>query len=404
MPWIATTYRREELYEQVWEHPIREVAKNYGISDVALAKICKKLDVPRPGRGYWARIAAGKSVQKPALTPHAHGKPSEHTVSRWHDPVEDIEFSAEAQALLAIEHGPDMEISVPDQLDSPHEWVRKSAGTLRRYTRNPKKARLGRTCLDISTSPATIDRALRIADALLKALESRGFQIEVTRPQTARGSHLGSGSDTQPSRTGVHILGSFIEFSIEEGYDIRRIDRRPRRQASISEHDSWVYTPPPEYHHDPNGRLALRINSHIPGRCRRTWRDGERQRVEHCLGRFIVALIESAERLRLSRVERERNDQIRLDEQLRRQEKAARRELEKTMRAELDSKVADWTHAKSIMTFSDEVESSAIARGENTADGSELGNWLDWARNIAKRLHDDAIGSVVESQDPSVDK
>jgi hypothetical protein len=43
---------REELYEQVWSTPMTKLAKQYQISDVGLAKICKKLKIPVPGRGY----------------------------------------------------------------------------------------------------------------------------------------------------------------------------------------------------------------------------------------------------------------------------------------------------------------------------------------------------------------
>jgi hypothetical protein len=40
---------REELYQQVWETPISQLApEKYGASDVALQKVCKKLHVPTP--------------------------------------------------------------------------------------------------------------------------------------------------------------------------------------------------------------------------------------------------------------------------------------------------------------------------------------------------------------------
>ncbi len=47
--------KRKELYDQVWAEPMRTLAPKYGMSDVGLAKICKKLSIPRPGLGYWAR-------------------------------------------------------------------------------------------------------------------------------------------------------------------------------------------------------------------------------------------------------------------------------------------------------------------------------------------------------------
>ncbi len=55
-------YRRQELYERVWSQPVAKIAPSYGIS-VALAKICRKLKVPLPGRGYWAKRTHGHSVK-----------------------------------------------------------------------------------------------------------------------------------------------------------------------------------------------------------------------------------------------------------------------------------------------------------------------------------------------------
>src|ERR1700681_3990689 len=60
-------WNRDELYEQVWATPMQTLAKTYGISDVGLAKICRKLLVPVPGRGHWARKDAGQKVERTAL-------------------------------------------------------------------------------------------------------------------------------------------------------------------------------------------------------------------------------------------------------------------------------------------------------------------------------------------------
>jgi len=57
-----TIFSRQELFDLVWESPISSVAKRFGISDVALAKSCRKADIPLPPRGYWARLKAGKRV------------------------------------------------------------------------------------------------------------------------------------------------------------------------------------------------------------------------------------------------------------------------------------------------------------------------------------------------------
>lgn len=47
--------KREYLYHQVWTTPMRQLAKEQDISDVALRKRLSKLDIPFPGRGYWAK-------------------------------------------------------------------------------------------------------------------------------------------------------------------------------------------------------------------------------------------------------------------------------------------------------------------------------------------------------------
>ena len=51
----------------MWERPARQIARELGISDVALGKLCRHLQVPKPPRGYWARVASGKTPRKPPL-------------------------------------------------------------------------------------------------------------------------------------------------------------------------------------------------------------------------------------------------------------------------------------------------------------------------------------------------
>jgi hypothetical protein len=58
---------RDELFAMVWERPSEEVAKEIGISGVALAKLCVRLQVPKPPRGYWARVQSGQTPRRPPL-------------------------------------------------------------------------------------------------------------------------------------------------------------------------------------------------------------------------------------------------------------------------------------------------------------------------------------------------
>jgi hypothetical protein len=65
----ANVYEREKLYEEVWNAPVIRVAKLYGVSNVAIKKICKSMNIPTPSNGYWAKLRNGKKVQKTPLPP-----------------------------------------------------------------------------------------------------------------------------------------------------------------------------------------------------------------------------------------------------------------------------------------------------------------------------------------------
>jgi hypothetical protein len=70
---LLARYDRQELYQKVWSQPMRIVAREFGISDVALAKTCRKLLIPVPSRGYWAKRHAGIAVPKPPKLPTVDG-------------------------------------------------------------------------------------------------------------------------------------------------------------------------------------------------------------------------------------------------------------------------------------------------------------------------------------------
>ena len=69
------TFYRQDLFDLVWSEPTRTIAKRLGISDVGLAKACRRADLLLPPRGYWAKLAAGKTVKKPQLPRRGPGMP-----------------------------------------------------------------------------------------------------------------------------------------------------------------------------------------------------------------------------------------------------------------------------------------------------------------------------------------
>src|SRR6185436_20802721 len=108
---------------EVWKEPVRTVARRYGVSDVALRKICIKLNVPLPGRGHWARIQVGEVAHRPRLAPLDDGAPSEIVTRKrtrqvsW--PIRPGTGSSEPP------------VTVPAELRNPHKLVSEASRLLR---------------------------------------------------------------------------------------------------------------------------------------------------------------------------------------------------------------------------------------------------------------------------------
>jgi len=74
-------FTRRELYQRVWTEPLAVVARRTGLSANGIAKICNRLLVPYPPRGYWAKAGGGKAQQRPPLPPAPDSIDAKVTIS-----------------------------------------------------------------------------------------------------------------------------------------------------------------------------------------------------------------------------------------------------------------------------------------------------------------------------------
>lgn len=72
---MSLNLTRRELYDLVWSKPMIHLTKEFGVSDVALHKICRKHNIPNPPLGWWAKKAAGKAVEQIPLPKSESEKP-----------------------------------------------------------------------------------------------------------------------------------------------------------------------------------------------------------------------------------------------------------------------------------------------------------------------------------------
>lgn len=367
----TTGLTRRELYGVVWQQPVSRVASRYGLSDVGLAKICKRYDIPRPPRGYWAKLQNG---QKPRRTPLPHPDRNEHISLEGHGGVAAacLQIGSEARERMDAEKQDDMRVKVPESLRGCHQLVSQANQVLQAALTDSNQIiiRPKDTLLDVATSASQLRRALLIMDALLKAFEERGYEVEAGPAVKLYGLSVGfgisEGVETQREEPKEHNLEGPYSFG-HSRFDVKRV---------------------------PSGRLTLSIkkSSHWAGESQHSWRDTERTQLEDRLNSFVAGVIRFAACLRASRDEERRKAESRRQEELRRQEEA-RRQAERRQRyktelarvEELLSQAKNYRIAREVREFIAAVRDFHTADGPIKAD-SEVGRWLEWSTAQADRL------------------
>ena len=202
------TFTRNELYEKIWNTPTIKLARDLGLSDVALGKICKKHSIPKPPLGYWAKLAHGKAVPQAPL-PKVEDQRLEKIEIRKRSL---FSSGPKPQASGQEKEAP---IAVPERLTSPHPLVRSTIDALKNSTPDETGILRSRTgdCLNVRVGRQSVGRAMRFVDALIKALEARGSTVGVMKRD-------------RKDQTCVKILDEAVEIELREGLKGEAIHRR----------------------------------------------------------------------------------------------------------------------------------------------------------------------------------
>lgn len=270
---------REQLYEEVWAEPIIKVAGRYGVSDVAVAKWCRRLAVPRPGRGYWARKAAGRILSQPPLPAARSGQP--RYVARPEPSEKKYEPPSRVPDVGLFKNP----IPVSAFSDPEHPLVAmtrraiKESSTQEHGVTRPH----GEGVLDVSVSESSAERALQILNAALLALDAAGFAVEVTGAPDP--------GDASGRRTFAVIRGEKIPFYMTEKTVM--VERPPTDEERLEMRRS-LGKRGPFYTYRSTGQLTLWIDVESRRvRGQRSWTDGKRL-LEERLHLFLRGLVASA--------------------------------------------------------------------------------------------------------------
>lgn len=138
-------------FDEIWGKPATQVAKEYGISDVGLGKVCRQLNIPKPEPGYWRRKELGLKVRRAPL-------PAMETVPRVVSSIYEREpeppLSPSLQALAQLETVPERRIALPNELGkSLHPLVKRTLSALQRGKSSQEVYLQPKAlCLDVSRS------------------------------------------------------------------------------------------------------------------------------------------------------------------------------------------------------------------------------------------------------------
>jgi hypothetical protein len=312
---------REELYAQVWAEPMTKLARRYGLSDRGLAKTCDRMGIPVPGRGYWAKVHSGRVPPQTKLPKIKAEQRAAVVLNKRGHILEETKELQDVAGHIESVMDPENQLLVPDELLDPLPLVEKTAKSLRGAgadDRGMVRPRVKR-CLDVRVGKESIDRAARIMDTLVKALDARDIELIYT--------------EDKEWCTRLVVDGESLGFRLEEKTGREKNIPTPAEQKKL-DRDSWYRYRFPDYKNFPSGDLSLKLDTGYSSGLRGTWADGKQQRIEKCLNKFIAEAYKLAAHQKAARIERERQkrewaEQERRREILRQQIEQEQKRLDK---------------------------------------------------------------------------
>lgn len=356
---------REELYAMVWQKPLSRLAEELGISGNRLAKICDKLNVPYPPRGYWAKKEAGKPVVTFKLPARKDGTSQEvdiHPTPPKPSPLPEAVTSAATAA------GKVQEIVVPDGTDNLHPRVKAWIAEHKKLQKErEQEARLHRNdAWWASRVPQDLtDRDLyrfRVTSAIFNGIEKAGGKIEKS-PITGRVT--------------FQIAGHQVECSIVEKLikSLRQWEETRKWTAFPDHHQSGL---------DSSGFLRVSVTTYLGGR-KPGWIETQKKKIGDILPEIIGDILATGPILeQLKRDQEERQRRYR-EEEDRRYEAQRLREIEEKRWTTFCQFAADWNECGGLLAFIAEIEKRK-SDGEQIVGSEPLDDWIGWATERAKAL------------------
>jgi len=350
-----------------------KVASRFGVSSSYMARVCTELRVPRPERGYWAKLEFGKAEQRPALPTvqpgdELHWRPgtaigtTQRTAAR----------ERKERKPRAILHGELKEHIHPLLVGvKPHflKTRENDSGFLKPFKR---------LLVDLVVSERILDSSIVAANALFKALTARGHRVvfaspearirraDVDQREVVRKNH-NPRYGWSPDRATVVYIGDvcigLTLFETSEHVEMMYVgnskyipvrDLTAEQLRRFKEPHYWKTT-----RDLPSGRLALQAySSSWRVKWSERWPESDSGKFPSMVSRIVRELEREApvlsQKLVLANQQAEEEHRKRKEDMRRAEEDAERKRREK---AQLDSRndllgaIASWEQVRSVHAF-----------------------------------------------------
>ena len=411
MPVNYITLSRQQLYDLVWSKPMSSLAKEFGITDSGLAKRCRAVDVPIPYRGYWTRKAAGRDPPRLPFPKYRRAEPApplagatEASVTRGDKkPVHEgqeptFQFEARVRksdtaipAPSAAREELDVRlrkspVTVRGDLRGAHAGIRRTALHLK--ASNVKDFdgrhadRIG-PVVNVVVAAASTQRALRIADGVLRAAEAMGWPFgplpKERDPYRQRYQH---NEYRGPIWGCILVEQEPVQITMTERqkqvpHVITQYERESRARGYEPRLPPWdlAYT----------GDLRLNLAS-PDGRPFKTFADKAKRRLQEQLSEVMHVMLQRAldekqwrERRRLEQeAERERQRLAQLAQ--------VRRDAHSKLIAELERQAGAWYRAQFLRSYTRAARRNIGRRRVQAVLQQKTVDFLEWASGYVDQL------------------
>ena len=365
---------REEMYAEVWRLPMTKIADHHRVSSSFLARVCTRMNVPRPPRGHWVKLENGLPSPQPPL-PEAG--PGDLQIWRRGDLVGPI-YQPAPKAPSPRKVNPDL-LKVPRAKNHP-----VVVGALAAFEKGrvidqgflkPGKQRL----VDVVVTKQQLEPALKLVNRLFLKLEAAGHRVTFAPsdriyarssfdeheapPKKPKHRYPALWSPSKPTVVfvGTVAIGLTL-FEMTEELEARNIDGEYIPTSKISSQQlrrlspTWSWTTRMDF---ATGRLCIRAFSPYPGTdWSQSWKENKQSPLRGQLDDIVQQLTDAAPVVARLVEEAEEQAKIRQQEwaeQIRRREERLQiqrqNEAREQARADLLSVIHQWDEIRRIQDF-----------------------------------------------------